>query len=139
MKALRTLIRLHRQHVDEARAALAEIEVKQEALRDQSERLAAEIESERRVAAESFAAGRSFPRYVRRIGGERRAIASEIARLDAAIAKAGEAIAAAYRELKKYEISHDARVRDRKAVVARFDQAQLDEIAITLHRRKHAG
>ncbi len=139
MKTLRTLIRLHKQHVDEARAALAEIEVKQEALRDQSVRLAAEIESERRVAAESFAAGRSYPRYVRRIGGERRAIAAEIARLDDAVAEAGEDLAAAYRDLKKYEISHDARVRDRKAVSARLEQAQLDEIAITLHRRKHAG
>ncbi len=139
MKALRTLIRLHKQHVDDKRAALAELEIRREALRDQSARLAAEIESEGRVAAESFAAGRSYPRYVRRIGGERRAIAAEIAKLDAAVAEAGEALAAAYRDLKKYEISHDARVRDRNAVAARFDQAQLDEIAITLHRRKHAG
>ncbi len=59
MKALRTLIRLHKQHVDEARAALAEIEVKQAALRNQSDRLEAEIESERSVAAESYEAGRS--------------------------------------------------------------------------------
>ena len=139
MKALRTLIRLHKQYVDDKRAALGELEVGREALRDRSARLEAEIESEGRVAAESYAAGRSFPRYVRRIGGERRVIAAEIAKLDGAVAEAAEALAAAYRDLKKYEISHDVRVRDRKAAEARTDQAQLDEIAITLHRRKHAG
>ena len=139
MKTLKTLIRLHKQHVDEKRAGLAKLEVGREALRDRSARLAAEIESEGRVAAESFEAGRSYPRYVRRIGGERCAIAAEIAKIDAAVAEAGEALAAAYRDLKKYEISHDARDRERKAVAARLDQAQLDEIAITLHRRKHAG
>ncbi|MCH7889218.1 MAG: flagellar FliJ family protein [Proteobacteria bacterium] len=139
MKALATLVRLHKQLVNEKRAELTEIEVGREALRDQSDRLAAEVESEKQFAAGSFEGGRSYPRYVRRIDAERRVIATEIAKLDAAIVEAGEALAAAYQDLKKYEITYDIRAGKLRAAAAKRDQAQLDEIAITLHRRKHAG
>ncbi len=139
MKALATLVRLHRHLVDERRAELTEIEVGREALRDQSDRLAAEVESEKQIAAESFEAGRSYPRFMGRIDAERRVIAAEIDKLDAAIAEAGEALAAAYQDLKRYEITHDLRAGRLKAAAAKRDQAQLDEIAIALHRRKHAG
>ena len=139
MKALTTLIRLHQRRLDEQRVRLVELEIKREALRDRAQRLAAEVEAEGRVAAMSFEASRSFPPYAGRVRAEQSALAAEAAGLDAAIAEAGEAVAAAYQELKTYQISRDRRGQRRRAAEARRDQAHLDEVGITVHRRKHAG
>ena len=139
MKALGTLIRLHKQHLDEQRVRLVEFEMEQEALRARAAGLAAEVEAEGRMAATSFEASRSFSPYVERVGAERRALAAQIAELDAAIAEAGEAVAAAYQDLEKYEITRGLRERRARASEARREQAQLDEAGITIYRRKRAG
>ncbi len=139
MKALRTLIRLHKQHLDEQRVRLVEFEIEQEALRARAAGLAAEVEAEGRMAATSFEAGRSFPSYVERVGAERRALAAQIAELDAAIAEADEAVAAAYQDLEKYKITHGLRERRARVSEDRREQAQLDEAGITIYRRKRAG
>jgi hypothetical protein len=49
VKALRTLIRLHKQHLDEQRVRLVEFEMEQEALRARAAGLAAEVEAEGRT------------------------------------------------------------------------------------------
>lgn len=139
MKALRTLIRLHKQHLDEQRVRLVGFEMEQEALRARAAGLAAEVEAEGRMAATSFEASRSFSPYVERVGAEQRALAAQIAALDAAIAEAGEAVAAAYQDLEKYKITHDLREQRARASEARREQAQLDETGITIYRRKRAG
>lgn len=139
MKALRTLIRLHKQHLDEQRVRLVEFEIEQDALRARATGLAAEVEAEGRLAATFFEASRSFPSYVERIGVEQRTLAAQIVKLDAAIAEADEAVAAAYQDLEKYKITHGLRERRARASEDRREQAQLDETGITIHRRKRAG
>ncbi len=91
------------------------------------------------MAATSFEASRSFSPYIERVGAEQRALAAQIAELDAAIAEAGEAVAAAYQDLEKYKLTHGLRERRARASEARREQAQLDEAGITIYRRKRAG
>ena len=41
----------------------------------------------------------------------------------------------AFRELKKYEVIEDNRKRKMRKEVMRVEQAQLDEVALGIHRR----
>jgi hypothetical protein len=91
------------------------------------------------MAVTSFEASRSFSPYVERVGAEQHALAAQIVELDAAIAEAGEAVAAAYQDLEKYKITHGLRERRARASEARREQAQLDEAGITIYRRKRVG
>ena len=138
MKALGTLIRLHRQRLDEKRIRLVELEIEREALNARVVRLAVELESEGRAAAASYEAGRAFPSYAERVAAERRSLADQIATLDAEIVELGEAVFAAYRELKKYEVGRDLREHREKSAEARREQGRLDEVGLTAHRRKQA-
>lgn len=138
MRALATLIRLHKQALDDNRARLAGLESERAALYARAERLDAEYESEARVAAASYEAGQAFPAFADRVSAERRALDREIASLDESIDEAGEAVAAAYRDLKKYEVTRDRRERRQKDAEARRDRAHLDEVGLTIHRRRPA-
>ncbi len=138
MRALATLIRLHKQALDDNRARLAGLESESAALYARAERLDAEYESEARVAAASYEAGQAFPAFADRVSAEHQALDREIASLDASIDEAGEAVAAAYRDLKKYEVTRDRRERREKDTEARRDRAYLDEIGLTVHRRRPA-
>jgi flagellar export protein FliJ len=48
---------------------------------------------------------------------------------------AKEELGAAFRELKKYELLEDSRKRKVRKEAMRVEQAELDEIALTIHRR----
>ena len=136
MKALATLIRLHKQRLDEKRTRLVELETKRDAMRARAADLAAALESEARFVGVSHEANRAFPPYAKRVGGERRVLAEGISALDAEITELGEAIYAEYQEIKTYEVTRDRREQRERATEARRDQAGLDEVGLTVHRRK---
>ncbi|MFQ5785228.1 MAG: hypothetical protein ACE5H8_10450 [Alphaproteobacteria bacterium] len=138
MKALATLIRLHKQRLDDARRRLNELEEARERLCEEQRRLAAELAAERRAAAESFEAGRTLAAYAERIAREQAALGDRIAEYEASIAQAAEVVAAAFRELKKYEISRDRRAEHDKRLEGRREQSRLDDIGITRFRRRKA-
>ncbi len=139
MRALATLIRLHRQYLDEKRSRLMELEIERGALCARADRLCGELDTEGQVAASSYEAGRAFPRYAKRVAIERRAIDKRIAALDAEIAEHVEAVADTYREVKGYEISREQREKRATMAAARSEQTRLDEVGLAVHRRKQAS
>ena len=55
---------------------------------------------------------------------------------ETAVEAAREEVRTAFAELKRYQITHDARLAKLAAEQARKDQAVADETAQQLHRRK---
>jgi hypothetical protein len=58
------------------------------------------------------------------------------AETDQEIEHARHAVSAAFQELKKYEVTQANRDRMAAERAARLEQANLDEIGLTIHRRK---
>ncbi|HEY9567248.1 MAG TPA: flagellar FliJ family protein, partial [Thalassobaculum sp.] len=59
-----------------------------------------------------------------------------VADVDAQVEAAREEVRTAFAELKRYQITHDARLAKLAAEQARKDQAVMDETAQNLTRRK---
>jgi len=136
VKQIETLIRLHKRDLDERRRRLVELEGQRDALIARSAALADALKAEARIAAQAFLAGATYGAFATRVGAEREAIAAEVATLDRAIDAAREAIAAGFRELKKYEITRDRRLDRRRKAEAARQQAWLDEVGLGGHQRR---
>ncbi len=139
MRGLNTLIRLHRQRLDEKRVKRLALEEEREALVALVDGLARELAAERRAAAESLEARYTFAAYAERMTARQRALAGEIATFDAALVKADDEITAAFQEFKRYEISRDARETGERNAQARRERMRLDEIGANQHRRVRGG
>ena len=139
MKRLKTLIKLHRRRLDEKRVRRLALEDERAALVAIADGLERELEAERRTAAESLEARYTFEAYGERMTARKQAVADDIATFDDALAKADSEIAAAFQELKRYEISRDARETRARNALARRERMQLDEIGANQHRRVHGG
>ena len=139
VKGLKTLIRLHRQRLDEKRVRRLALEEERGALVALADGLERELEAEWRTAAESLESRYTFEAYAERMIARRRALAGEIATFDVALDKADNEIAAAFQELKRYEISRNAREMRAQTVRARRERMQLDEIGANQRRRVRAG
>lgn len=135
MKTINTLIRVHKQRLDDKRIRLVEIENERDRLRRSIDDLAAELESEKRTAATSYDAAQTFTAYAARIGERRRAYENEMIAIGSRIVKVAEEVAEAFRELKKYEISRDLRQDRENMLEARREQALFDEIGSAIRRR----
>ncbi len=136
MKALNTLVRLHKQRLDEARTHLVALEERRAELLAARARLDETLAAERKAAAASVEAGRTFAAYARRVAAERAALDDDLAALAVEIERAADAVAAAFQDLKKYEITLERRIAQARAAEARADQARLDEVGITRFRRR---
>ena len=138
MKTLDTLIRVHKQVLDEKRVRLAAIEIERDRLHTAIDGLATEFAAEKAAAASSLDAARTFPAYAVGIRKRQQEYEQAIADLAPQVAQAAEAVAEAYRELKKYEISRELRLERENALEARREQARLDEVGNTVWRRDGA-
>ena len=135
MTGIDTLIRLHRRHLDDKRIRRAALDEQRDILIAHAAELEGQLETERRAASASFEARHTFAAYVRRMDEKKRTTAAEIATFDGALARADDDIAAAFQELKRYEISRDARIALQRQADARQERHDLDEIGAELHRR----
>ena len=136
MKALNTLVRLYKQRLDEARSHLVALEKRRAGFLAARDRIDETLAAERKAAAASIEAGRTFAAYARRVTAARADIDDDLAALAVEIERAADAVAAAFRNLKKYEITLERRIARARAAEARVDQAQLDEVGITRFRRR---
>jgi len=138
MKAVKGLIRLHRWQLDEKRRNLADLERMKEEFERQVERLEAEIAAEQKVASDveaRFAYGAYAQTAVRR----RATLQRSIADLNSQILAAREEVAAAFQEVKKYELLQEQRDRRIREWTARREQSIQDEVAIQGYRRRQGG
>ncbi len=138
MKALPTLIRVHRWHLEEKRRKLAELERLRAELAAQARRLEERLASEQRIAEHSEEGRYAYGAYAASIIKRRETLAVSIGESQQAIVLARDEVSEAFREVKKHEIAARIRERRAQAEAARREQALLDEVGLNMHyRRRH--
>ena len=135
MRNRESLIRLHKFQVDERRRKVAEIELLLAEFRNKERELEAQILAEQEKAGISDEAHFAYPMFAKSVQKRRENILQSIADLDIQLETAQEELAAAFRELKKYELMEESRKRKVRKQTQRLEQAELDEIALQIHRR----
>ena len=135
MRNRESLIRLHKFHVDEKRRKVAELELMLAEFRQRERDLEAQVEVEQRKAGISDVAHFAYPMFAKSVIRRRENILESIEGIELQLEVAKDELAGAFRELKKYELLEDSRKRKVRKEVMRVEQAELDEIALTIHRR----
>jgi len=136
MSSFDSLLRISRWHLDEKRQKLADLERLAQRLRDDLERLAEGIETEKRIAQQDEEARRTFPAFLKAEQERRRRIEKSIADVQHEIEIAREEVAEAFREFKKYELAKTTQDERLRRQASRREQARMDELGMQLHRRK---
>ncbi len=139
MKGIDGVIRLQKWQVDEQRRQVAELQGLLMDLTRRAEALEQEIQKEQEVAAGNKNVSFIYGDYARHAIERRETLQQSIAGSEAAVEDARDILTELYQDLKRYEIAkerHDAREL-RKA--NRVEQAELDDIAMKMHRRTQAG
>lgn len=135
---IHALIRLRKWSVDEARRALGELLGHEAELTRRQQALEAGVRREQEIATAdpTGIAALSYGAFAESVVRDRARLADARARLDAAIAKQQDVVADAFREFKTVELLQ--RNRDQRAALerGRKEQALMDEIAATNHRRR---
>lgn len=136
-KGLKTLIRLSKFNVDEKRRTLTALQTREdeiiEAIRQGEERL----KHEQQLAAKDatgvgFAYGAYHQGWMRRRDTMQMALRAVREQIEAA----REDLAEAFRELKTYEVTQANREKREREELDRKEQIFLDEVGLTMHRRK---
>lgn len=135
MRNRESLIRLHKFQVDEKRRKVAELELMLAEFRQRERDLEAQVEAEQRKAGISDVAHFAYPMFAKSVIRRRENILQSIDGIERQLEVAKEELAGAFRELKKYELLEDGRKRKVRKEIMRVEQAELDEIALTIHRR----
>jgi len=135
MKALDGLIRLHRWKLDEKRLKLAELERLVGGLREEIRNLGERVAQEQVVAAGSNEANFSFGVFATEAVERRRRLEQSLAEAEEQMHAAGEEVAEAFRELKKFDVVKTREVRLAEERTRRQEQAVLDEVGLTVFRR----
>lgn len=140
MADLDPLLRLGRWQVDEQRRHLGILLAREEQLLAQQAVLAQELVAEQAAAGkDALGAGLTYADYGAAVIARREALERATIAVRAEIDKAREELAEAYRQLKTYETVHATRQRRAAEEAARREQAVLDDIGQTLHRRRQAA
>lgn len=136
MKGLEQLIRLHRWRLDEKRQVLAELERLAARLRQEQADLEREVAQEQKIAAASPDAMVTYGQYANAVIARRATLAQSLSEIEGRTRAALDAVAQAFRELKKYELVKARRDRTAEEKEKRQQQAVLDELGLTLYRRQ---
>lgn len=138
MNSLKSVIRLHKWQLDEKRRELTDLENLREGLLADVARLEEEVERERDTARRNFEASFTFAAYAKSARERHERLDRSIAHVDEQIVAANEAVAEAYRELKKYELAEEEREKREALKLRRKQEALLDETALVgFQRRRH--
>lgn len=129
IKAMGTLIKLHKRRVDVLRREMVALEEERRQLLALSQRLREEHAREMQVASEDPKIAGFFGAYSARIRQRQENIALEVKRVDTAIEEKAAAIREEFSEQKKYEIAQE-HAKKKLAEKARIAvQQRLDEVA----------
>lgn len=136
MKSLNTLIRLHRQKMDELRQELVQWQERRARFVQASETLAAQLARELKMAGEYPEMGGFFGQFSKHIGERQDSIRQQIVRADRQIGAIQAHIFQAFGEMKKYEIARDRRLEEERRERELKEQAALDEIGARMQGRE---
>ena len=130
MSTLETLIRLSQNRTEERQRLLKSALDAEAETQGRLEALAASVVAEKAAALADPMMAAGLPLYLARAKAEREALETELQQRSQAAASARDALAEAFEEQKKYEISKDRRDARLAAEQGRREQAFLDEIAL---------
>lgn len=136
MKGLLTLIKLSKRTLDELRRKLGVLENEKSRLQEAIKKLQEELENEIALATRQPEMSGFFGGFAKRIQKRQQDIAAEIRKIDGLMVKLRDDIAAAFGELKKYEIARDNAKARATAEANRKETIMLDDIAAQQHRQK---
>jgi flagellar export protein FliJ len=139
LSGLDSMIRVHKWQLDERRQQLAQLERLQERLQGEQRRLDEELVGEQKAATASDEAGFAYPDYAKALADRRAKLLHSLGEVEGQLARAREALAESFAEVKRYEMAQATRERRGRAAVARKQQIQQDELAIQMYRRGRTG
>ena len=135
-KALRTLIKLHKQFLDEKRRELVVLEEGRQQIVKFIKSLEVEFEMEKQFTAKAPERSYTFAEYANKVRGKKTEANTKINLFDKEIKKLTDQIHDAYGELKKFEIMKGIKEKKIAAEEGKKRQNELDEIAGVGHQRK---
>lgn len=138
MKALATLLRVHRLRLDEQGRVMQDLQALKSQIESEIVRLENDLRAEQDTARQSTVASFAFAAYSARNREQRERLRASLADIDAKIEVARDALAAIFRELKTIENVQAGLERRRLAVVQRTEQAAMDAVALGMFRQRHA-
>lgn len=138
MTTLGSLVRVHTWTLNEKRQKLTGLEELADKMRGDLKSLEAELRNEQRSAADSMEGAVAFPAFVAAALARRKKLHESIANLDFAIEAARNEVREAFQEVKKFELARDNQERRERERAAKREQGVLDELGVTMYRRKKA-
>lgn len=136
MKGLDSLIKLHKRTLDELRRSMAALERQKDQLQQAIHNLQLELEKEMALAKKQAEMSGFFGDFAKRIKNRQAEHQESIRKLDKQILKLNDEIAAAFAEVKKFEIAKENRKRRALEEQSRKETIMLDEIAGQQYTRK---
>lgn len=133
---LKTLIRVHQFELDEKRRQLGNLLRFEQSLENRKILLAKRFKEEEEAAKNDQTAALTFGAYVDWHIDENKRVDRALADARQEIALMRDEIREAYQELKTFEITQENREKREAAELERKNNAVLDEIGLTLYRRK---
>ena len=139
-KDLHTLIRIRKWDVDEKQRAVGALLRREESILENQAALEEEMKREMALASQANPTERyTLVPYLDRCEDRKKVMASLLVEVRRAIDAARDELAESYRNLKTFEVTQEARETKEEADETRLEQMELDEMGLTLHRRKQAG
>lgn len=140
MKARNTLVRLHKWQVDEKRRRLAELYMLRDELEQKFHAVEAAIVREQEIAGSTTGSeadvGFAYGAFAQAAIMQKENIQRSIKTLEAQIDDALEAVAEAFKALKRQEIAAASKESRIEKARARIAQIETDDQAIESHMRK---
>ncbi len=139
MKRRDSLLRLKRFRVDELKRRLATLDEMKADLEKKLTDLDDSVVRERQRAHDSDIGRLAFPSFLQSIEVRRKNIKNTMTDLERERAAQQDDLAAAFQDLKSFELAEEERLRRAAEAEGRSAQSRMDEMAMVRHLRKHAG
>src|SRR5262245_4918728 len=138
MKRRDSLLRLKRFRVDELKRRLATLDEMKADLERKLSDLDDSVVREKSRSSDSDIGRLAFPSFLQSIDVRRKNIRTTMADLERERTQQQEDLAAAFQDLKSFELAEEERLRRAADAETRSAQSRLDEMAIVRHLRKHS-
>jgi flagellar FliJ protein len=139
MKRRGSLLRLKRFRVDELKRRIATLDEMKSDLDKKLTDLEDSVVRERQRASDSDIGRLAFPSFQQSIEVRRKNIRTTMSDLERERAAQQDDLAAAFQDLKSFELAEEERLRRASEAEARAQQSRMDEIAMVRHLRKHGA
>ena len=139
MKRRDTLLRLKRFKVDELKRRMATLDEMNADLERKLADLDSSVAREKQRAADSEIGRLAFPSFLQSIDVRRKNIQGTMKDLERERSAVQDDLAAAFQDLKSFELAEQERERRVEEAQERAAQQRQDELAIVRHLRKHGG